>query len=116
MAHNLMFSLNCSMCNGWSTYPSQTYPPHKYGFDKALLRETNGLISPDHKAFCLPINVVCVFVLAKLERLSLRTQQPSPFQCSTFIISGIFSVPISLPLKKLYIGINLRDTHASHGL
>ena len=94
-----MFSLNCSMHNGWSTYPLPDVLPAEKGF-KALLRETDALISPDHKAFCLPINVVCVFVLAKLERLSLRTQQPSPFQCSTFIISGIFRVPIGLPLKK----------------
>ena len=28
--------------HGWSTYPPLTYPPQKYGLNKALLRETNG--------------------------------------------------------------------------
>ncbi len=30
------------LLHGWSTYPPLTYPPQKYGLNKALLRETNG--------------------------------------------------------------------------
>ena len=30
------------MNHGWSTKPPLTYPPQKEGFNKALLRETNG--------------------------------------------------------------------------
>ena len=32
----------CSNDHDWSTYPPPTHPPQKQGFNKALLRETNG--------------------------------------------------------------------------